>query len=74
MWRDRADFASGLQTIQLGKPDIQQNQVGLKLFSFLYGFESIGSFGDNLPILMAFEQLDNHATPGFAVVNQENTS
>jgi len=69
-----ADLPSGLDAIESGKPDVQQNQVRLKLFSFLDGLKSIRSFGDNLPVRTVLEQLDNHTTPGCTVVDKENTS
>ena len=69
-----ADLPSGLDAIESGKPDVQQNQVRLKLFSFLDGLKSIRSFGDNLPVRTVLEQLDNHTPPGCTVVDKENTS
>ena len=48
MWNGFANASSGLNTIQIRHSDIQENQIGSQLFSFLNCFQAVGCFSKDL--------------------------
>jgi hypothetical protein len=66
------DLPGGFESVHYGHADVEDDEVGLEIEDFLYGFFTVLSFAANIPAVDAIEQRLHAATHNFVVVYEQN--
>ena len=67
-----ADSASGIDSVQPGQTDIEQNQVGLQSLGLTDGFQPVRHLTDDPQICLLAEHRGDKPPNGFIIINHKN--
>jgi hypothetical protein len=67
-------LSSGFHTVEIWKPDVQQNQVRLQFFTLPDRIQAIGTFADNYHVQVVTEKCANSTAPCPRVIHDKSTN
>lgn len=66
------DFASGIESVQIGHSDVEGDKVWFQLLDFLNGVSAVDGFGADLPSGVRFNERTNSLAHDLVIIGNQN--
>ena len=72
-WGTLADEAGGVESVEGGQADVEEDEAGLKFGGLLNGFLAVGYLGDDVKSGLRLQQAADEFAKGFEIFDYDNT-